>query len=552
MSDEEGGWMNDDAEENEEEERTTKAETKPKIARKLEEPVVEKTEVQQILEAKMKKQEEDDTDRIKEIEEARRLEREKEDEELRKLKEKQAQRKKERELEDQKMEEQRRQLEEKRRQEDEQRKQRMEDEKRKKQELQEMKKAAAQAAMVGGRNFVIEKDKEGGNSTIDKFMNISKAKTEMSLNTGELQALKMRTINERVKPLALSELDNVALKAKAEELWKTIVVLETSKYDLAERSTRQEYDLKELNERQRQMNVKKHVAQGLDAGAANSPYPPKVQLISKYERRTDRRTFQERKAIFEVETKRLEDLAAELQKPAAKTREAWVKPKKSAGDEDGEEDNEENGEANEEGGGAEPAEEEEESSAPFWIAIQIQSNGLKMVITKDTYLPSYSELETEEIKLSSPALKAGATHFGLYCDNICKEFMLCRAEEGDPRRCLQEGKEVTACGLDFFRKVKKFCYEPFEKHWRCLEDRSQDMEFRWCRKSQYAFDSCVKEHIGQDRPYAGYFAQVRVHDSTRRPKPLKAPIREYEPIPRLPKDYPRPEAAYGSRSPISP
>jgi hypothetical protein len=74
-------------------------------------------------------------------------------------------------------------------------------------------------------------------------MNISKAKTEMSLNTGELQALKMRTINERVKPLALSDLDNVGLKAKAEELWKTIVVLETSKYDLAERATRQEYDV---------------------------------------------------------------------------------------------------------------------------------------------------------------------------------------------------------------------------------------------------------------------------------------------------------------------
>ena len=54
-----------------------------------EEPVQEKNEVQQLLESKMKKQEEDDIDRLKEIEEARRIEREKEDEELRKLKEKQ-------------------------------------------------------------------------------------------------------------------------------------------------------------------------------------------------------------------------------------------------------------------------------------------------------------------------------------------------------------------------------------------------------------------------------------------------------------------------------
>jgi predicted thioredoxin/glutaredoxin len=59
------------------------------VLNRKEEPVVEKTEAQQILEAKLKKQEEDDGDRIREIEEARRLEREKEDEELRKLKEKQ-------------------------------------------------------------------------------------------------------------------------------------------------------------------------------------------------------------------------------------------------------------------------------------------------------------------------------------------------------------------------------------------------------------------------------------------------------------------------------
>lgn len=65
----------------------------------------------------------------------------------------------------------------------------------------------------------------------------------MSLNTGELETLKRRTIDERVKPLALESLDYEGLKAKAEELWKTIVLLETSRYDLTERATRQEYDV---------------------------------------------------------------------------------------------------------------------------------------------------------------------------------------------------------------------------------------------------------------------------------------------------------------------
>lgn len=43
----------------------------------------------------------------------------------------------------------------------------MEEDKRRKQEEAERKKAAAQAAMVGGRNFVIEREKEG-QGTIDK------------------------------------------------------------------------------------------------------------------------------------------------------------------------------------------------------------------------------------------------------------------------------------------------------------------------------------------------------------------------------------------------
>ncbi|GAV01244.1 hypothetical protein RvY_11984 [Ramazzottius varieornatus] len=170
-----------------------------------------------------------------------------------------------------------------------------------------------------------------------------------------------------------------------------------------------------------------------------------------------------------------------------------------------------------------------------------------MVITKDVLLPTYDELAVEEIKLSSPALKAAATQVGKYCDDINKEFMLCRAEEKDPRRCLKEGKQVTECSLDFFRKIKKHCYRQFERHWHCVENQTPEMNPKYCRRSQAYFDHCVKEHLGQDPPVIGHFAQVRIHDSTR-PKPNWQPIREYEPTPSLPEDYPKPDAAYGSRA----
>jgi len=39
-----------------------------------------------------------------------------------------------------------------------------------------------------------------------------------------------------------------------------------------------------------------------------------------------------------------------------------------------------------------------------------------------------------------------------------------------------------------------------------------------CRKTQYAFDKCMLEKVGIERPYVGYFSKVRVHHS-KRPKP---------------------------------
>lgn len=274
-----------------------------------------------MIEAKQKKHEEEESARLRDLEEQRRLEREKEEEELRRLKEKQAQRKKEREEEEAKLEEQKQLAEEQRKREEEARRLEKEEEKRKRQEEAERKKIAAMASVAGGRNFVIEK--KGDTGTMDKFMNISKAKTEMSLNTNELEALKIKTISDRISPLSLSGLDVNALKAKAEQLWKQIVQLETDKYDLTERSTRQKYDLEVLNERQRQINRQKYIAQGVDP-EANARYPPKVQIISKYERRTDRRTFGDRKGLYDgnkVEEKK------ELMKPKVVRRDDWIKKK---------------------------------------------------------------------------------------------------------------------------------------------------------------------------------------------------------------------------------
>ncbi len=43
-----------------------------------------------------------------------------------------------------------------------------------------------------------------------------------------------------------------------------------------------------------------------------------------------------------------------------------------------------------------------------------------MPFTEDFYLPSEEELKVQEINVSTPVLKAGAIHFGKYCDEQCK------------------------------------------------------------------------------------------------------------------------------------
>merc|ERR1712209_261360 len=86
---------------------------------------------------------------------------------------------------------------------------------------------------------------------------------------------------------------------KAKELWDQIVKLETERYDLEERTRRQDYDLKELKERQRQQNKQKAIKLGLDPEALTGKYPPMIRMYSKYERRTDTRTYDDRRKLYE-------------------------------------------------------------------------------------------------------------------------------------------------------------------------------------------------------------------------------------------------------------
>lgn len=139
-----------------------------------------------------------------------------------------------------------------------------------------------------------------------------------------------------------------------------------------------------------------------------------------------------------------------------------------------------------------------------------------MVLTEDVYLPTDEELNHKEIPVTTNFMLASAMWLGKYCDNECKEYMLCRNEEQDPRKCLKDGSKVTDCGIKFFQKVKHTCGDELEWYTKCIDYSGSEPEFKRCRDAQAIFDGCMSQK-GFERADFGYFSMLRVHH-TDRPK----------------------------------
>merc|ERR1712037_163526 len=133
---------------------------------------------------------------------------------------------------------------------------------------------------------------KGKGPAIDAHKEISKTKEQVE------EEMKI-SLSFRIKPLDLESMDSDELKGKATELFNTILLLETEKYDCEQRRINQDYELKELKERQKVQLRKKAAKKGLDPEAFTGKYPPRIRMFSKYEGRTDTRTYADRKGLYE-------------------------------------------------------------------------------------------------------------------------------------------------------------------------------------------------------------------------------------------------------------
>ncbi|GFT57901.1 troponin T, skeletal muscle [Trichonephila clavipes] len=294
--------------EEEEEEEVGRASSGQKATREESQPKM--TEAELAMEEKLRKKKEEDEAMWAEYIEQWRKQRSKEEEELRKLKERQARRKVTRAEQEKRMMELKRRQEEQRQREIEEKKQKEAEAKRKRLEDAEKKRQAMleeQKKMKEGvkPNFVIQK-KEGGAPIMtahaggfDKMSTVEQARAEMSKSKEQLAEDKQIALTYRVKPLNIEGLGSEKLRSTAEELWAKIVTLESEKYDLEDKMKRQDYDLRELTERQKQINRQKALKKGIDPAEAEGKHPPKIHVASKFERRVDRRTYVDKKSLFD-------------------------------------------------------------------------------------------------------------------------------------------------------------------------------------------------------------------------------------------------------------
>ena len=64
-------------------------------------------------------------------------------------------------------------------------------------------------------------------------------------------------------------------------------------------------------------------------------------------------------------------------------------------------------------------------------------------------------------------------------------------------------------------QVKAFCADEFTTYVRCIERTNQFQEIHQCRKTQYAFDACMKKNLDMDRPSYAYNTLAKIHDTDR-------------------------------------
>merc|ERR1712215_564180 len=163
-------------------------------------------------------------------------------------------------------------------------------------EKQAKKKQMEEAEIKRQEMLAAQKEKGGGKKSSAPAMDAHK---ELAKSKEQVEEECKISLHIRIKPLPLNEMDSDELRGKANQIWNLIVELETDKYDYEQRHMDQDYEFKELKERQKLQQRNKAIKKGLDPESFTGAHPPKIHMFSKYERQVDSRTYVEKKKLYQ-------------------------------------------------------------------------------------------------------------------------------------------------------------------------------------------------------------------------------------------------------------
>ncbi|VDP36757.1 unnamed protein product [Heligmosomoides polygyrus] len=247
------------------------------------------------IQAARKRHEEEEALKMLDYEQRRVAEKQKMEEELRELREKQEKRRLERDEDERMFAELRRILKDERKAKLEAEKNRKNEERLRRQQMMAGAFAGHTALPGAGKNFTVSKNEQAA-----QFSNLATPGKKDGLTKEQLEEAKQAFLNSVCRAVDISALMPNDLKERIKTLHSRISKLEADKFDLEKRRERQEYDMKELNERQKQVARNKALQKGLDSvEAIESGHPPKVTVASKFDRQTDRRSYVDRRIMFE-------------------------------------------------------------------------------------------------------------------------------------------------------------------------------------------------------------------------------------------------------------
>lgn len=140
---------------------------------------------------------------------------------------------------------------------------------------------------------------------VDNFGNIVKAKVETGETKEQHEEGRKKHMAQFQEMPNFSGMEIGGLRIRIKDMHARIKKLEAARYDLEKRKERQDYDMKELAERQIQMHRNKALKKGLyPEEVGGSKHPPKMPTASKFDRQKDRRSYGDRRHLFESDKTR--------------------------------------------------------------------------------------------------------------------------------------------------------------------------------------------------------------------------------------------------------